>query len=103
MPDGAERAYRVEPLSDTGFHLGTGLYGGFEGHFQGEWRGDLHVDGEHVEDCDSVEVAHRLKQHRDGIVRVTDLGDGSTGVGTMQSGVVGAHPEMGLTAGASFA
>lgn len=102
MPDGTERAYRVEPVSATGFHLGTGLYGGFEGHYQGEWRGDLHVDGEHVQHCDTVEVAHRLKQHRDCIVRVTDLGDGATGVGTLQSNVVGAHPEMGLTAEASF-
>jgi hypothetical protein len=103
MPDGTDRNYRVEPVSDTGFHLGTGLYGGFEGHFQGEWRGELHVDGEHVSDCDTVEVAHRLKQHRDCIVRVTDLDDGSTGIGSMQSNVVGAHPQMGLTADASFA
>lgn len=103
LPDGTERAYRVEPVSDTGFHLGAGLYGGFEGHYQGEWRGDLHVDGEHVTDCDTPEVARRLKQHRDCIVRVTDLTDGSTGVGTMQSNVVGAHPEMRLTAEASFA
>ena len=103
MPDATERAYRVEPLSDTGFHLGTGLYGGFEGHFQGEWRGELHVDGEHVRDCHTVDVARRLKQHRDCIVRVTDLADGSTGVGSMQSNVVGAHPSMGLTAEASFA
>lgn len=103
MPDGSGRRYRVEPLSDTGFHLGTGLYGGFEGHFHGEWRGELHVDGEHVQDCDTVEVAHRLKQHRDCIVRLTDLEDGSTGIGTMQSNAVGAHPAMGLTAEASFA
>lgn len=103
MPDGSGRRYRVEPLSDTGFHLGTGLYGGFEGHFHGEWRGELHVDGEHVEDCDTVEAAHRLKQHRDCIVRLTDLEDGSTGIGTMQSNAVGAHPAMGLTAEASFA
>lgn len=102
MPDGTERTYRVDPISDTGFHLGAGLYGGFEGHHQGEWRGDLHVDGEHIERCDTVEVAHRLHQHRDCIVRVEDLTDGSTGVGTLQSNVVGAHPEMGLTAEASF-
>ena len=40
-PTARERTYRVEPVSATGFHLGTGLYGGFEGHHQGEWRGDL--------------------------------------------------------------
>jgi hypothetical protein len=103
MPDGTQRTYRVDPVSDTGFHLGAGLYGGFEGHFQGEWRGELHVDGEHVSGCDTVEVAHRLKQHRDCIVAVTDLDDGSTGIGSMQSNVVGAHPQMGLTEEASFA
>ena len=102
IADGSERRYRVEPVSATGFHLGTGLYGGFEGHHQGEWRGALHVDGEHVERCDTVEVAHRVHQHRDCIVRVEDLEDGSTGVGSMQSNVVGAHPDMGLTAQASF-
>lgn len=102
LADGSERTYRVEPVSSTGFHLGTGLYGGFEGHHQGEWRGELHVDGEHVEGCDTVDVAHRLHQHRDCIVRVEDLEDGSTGVGTMQSNVVGSHPDMGLTADASF-
>jgi hypothetical protein len=101
--DGTDRTYRVDPLSATGFHLGAGLYGGFGGHHQGEWRGELHVDGEHIEGCDTVEVAHRLHQHRDCIVRVEDLADGSTGVGTLQSNVVGAHPDMGLTAEASFA
>jgi hypothetical protein len=100
--DGSTRTYRVEPLSDTGFHLGTGLYGGFEGHFQGEWRGDLVVDGEHVTGCDNPDVARRLHQHRDCIVHVEDLADGSTGVGTLQSNVVGAHPAMGLTEEASF-
>jgi hypothetical protein len=103
LDDGTERTYRVEPVSSTGFHLGTGLYGGFEGHFHGEYRGPLHVDGEHIAGCDTVEVAHRIHQHRDCVVRVDDLGDGSTGVGTLQSNVVGAHPEMGLTAEASFA
>jgi len=103
MANGSTRTYRVEPLSDTGFHLGTGLYGGFEGHFHGEFRGELHVDGEHVTDCDTVAVAHRLHQHRDCIVSVTDLDDGSTGIGTIQSNAVGAHPDMGLTEEASFA
>jgi hypothetical protein len=103
MADGSVRSYRVEPVSTTGFHLGTGLYGGFEGHYQGEWRGELHVEGEHVTACDTVEVARRLHQHRDCIVRLTDLEDGSTGIGTMQSNVVGAHPSMGLTAEASIA
>ena len=102
LADGRECSYRVEPLSDTGYHLGTGLYGGFEGHYQGEWRGELHVEGEHVTGCDRPEVARRVRQHRDCVVRIEDLTGGSTGVGTVQSGVYGAHPDMGLTAEASF-
>lgn len=102
LSDGTTRTYRIEPVSTTGFHLGTGLYGGFDGHHQGEWRGSLHVDGEHIEGCDTAEVAHRIHQHRDCIVRVEDLEEGSIGVGTLQSNVVGSHPEMGLTAEASF-
>jgi len=27
----------------TGFHLGTGLYFGFDGARHGQWRGALHV------------------------------------------------------------
>lgn len=99
---GASHTYRIDPVSATGFHLGAGLYGGFEGHHQGEWRGSLHVDGEHLEGCDTAAVARRIHQHRDCIVRVEDLEDGSSGVGTLQSNVVGAHPDLGLTAAASF-
>lgn len=36
-------------------------------------------------------------------VRVDDLEDGWSGVGTLHSDVVGAHPDLGLTAEASFA
>ncbi|MGZ4693517.1 MAG: hypothetical protein ACXWA3_07805, partial [Acidimicrobiales bacterium] len=100
--DGTERVLRVEPVSATGFHLGTGLYGGFEGHVHGEYRGELNVEGEHIEHCDEVEVAHRIHQHRDCIVRVEDTSDGSTGVGSLQSIVAGPHPELGLTEAASF-
>jgi len=100
--DGTERTLHVEPVSTTGFHLGTGLYGGFEGHVHGEYRGELNVEGEHVAGCDEIEVAHRLHQHRDCIVRVEDRSDGSVGVGSMQTIVVGPHPELGLTEAASF-
>ncbi|HMG40366.1 MAG TPA: hypothetical protein VK611_03525 [Acidimicrobiales bacterium] len=102
LADGGERTFTVRPVSDTGFHLGTGLYGGFEDHWHGEWRGKLHVEGEHVVGCDRVDVAHRLHQHRDCIVRVEDPATGDTGVGTVQSIVTGAHPDLGLTAEASF-
>jgi hypothetical protein len=102
LADGGERTFDVHPVSDTGFHLGTGLYGGFDGHWHGEWRGKLHVEGEHVEGCDRVDVARRLHQHRDCIVRVEDPATGDTGVGTVQSIVTGAHPGLGLTEAASF-
>jgi hypothetical protein len=62
----------------------------------------VHTDGEHITGCDTVDVARRIHQHRDCIVRVEDLDDGSTGVGTLQSMATGPHPEMGLTAEASF-
>jgi hypothetical protein len=102
LGDGTSRTFDVRPVSDTGFHLGTGLYGGFEGHWQGEWRGDLHVDGEHVAGCNRPEVARRIHQHRDCIVRLDDRETGDWGVGSMQSIIAGAHPEIGLTEEASF-
>ena len=51
MADGTARPITVEAIGDTGFHLGAGLYFGFDGHHHGEWRGALHVDGEHIDDC----------------------------------------------------
>ena len=57
MADGSARPLTVTALGDTGFHLGTGLYFGFDGHWHGEWRGDLHVDGEHIADCTDADDA----------------------------------------------
>lgn len=102
LDDGSERTFLVEPVSDTGYHLGAGLYGGFEGHVHGEWRGELHVDGEHLTACDTPEVARRIHQHRDCIVRVTDPETGDTGIGSLQSIAAGAHPDLGLTEVNSF-
>jgi hypothetical protein len=102
MGDGEAKVFSLVPVSDTGFHLGTGLYGGWDGHFHGEFRGELVVEGEHVTGCDRPEVARRLHQHRDCIVRVEDPDTGDWGVGTLQSGAVGAHPAMGLTEANSF-
>jgi hypothetical protein len=102
MADGSLRELVVRPLSDTGFHLGTGLYGGWQGHWHGEWRGELHVEGEHVTGCDDPATAHDLHQHRDCIVSVEDPTTGARGVGTVQSIVVGAHPDLALTEAASF-
>jgi hypothetical protein len=102
LPDGSTRTFDVRPAADTGFHLGTGLYGGFDGHHHGEWRGELHVDGEHVTGCDRPEVARRIHQHRDCVVVVHDPEHGDTGAGPMQTIVTGAHPALGLTEAASF-
>ena len=97
------KTFSVTPLSDTGFHLGAGLYGGWQGHFHGEYRGELVVDGEHIVDCHLPEVARDLHQHRDCPVRIEDPATGDWGIGSLQSGVVGAHPELGLTEEASIA
>jgi len=102
MADGSERPLTVTALGDTGFHLGTGLYFGFDGHFHGDDRGELHVDGEHIADCTDVATAHRIHQIRDNLVRVEDPVGGSVGVGNMQTIFSGPHPDAGLTEDASF-
>lgn len=102
MGDGTERPLTVTPIDGTGFHLGTGLYFGFDGHWHGEWRGDLHVDGEHIADCSDPETARRIHQMRDCLVRVDDPVGGGTGWGNLQSIFAGPHPDLGLTEEASF-
>lgn len=97
-----QRPITIEPVSDTGFHLGTGLYLGYEGHWHGEWRGPLAVEGEHLDDCADPAVARRVHQLRDAVVRVEDPVGGGVGWGTAQTIVAGPHPEIGLTAEASF-
>lgn len=102
MPDGSKRPLTVRALSDTGFHLGTGLYFGFDGHWHGEWRGDLHIDGEHIPDCSHPDVARRVHQIRDNLVEVEDPVGGGIGVGNMQTIFAGPHPELGLSEESSF-
>jgi hypothetical protein len=102
MQDGTDRPITVTALGDTGFHLGGGLYFGFDGHWHGEDRGALHVDGEHIADCTEPETARRLHQLRDNLVRVDDPVGGGTGVGNMQTIFSGPHPDAGLTEEASF-
>jgi hypothetical protein len=102
LEDGSSRALQVEVLSETGFHLGAGLYFGFAGHHHGEWRGPLNVEGERVEDCTTPDNARRLHQIRDTVVRITDPVGGGVGVGNMQPIVTGAFPELGLDADSSF-
>ncbi len=102
MSDGTARPVTVTALGDTGFHLGTGLYFGFDGHWHGEDRGELHVDGEHIADCTEPATARRIHQIRDNLVRFDDPVGGGTGVGNMQTIVSGPQPEWGLTEEASF-
>jgi len=102
MSDGSKRPLTVTALGDTGFHLGAGLYFGFDGHWHGEWRGKLHVDGELIPDCTGPDEARRLHQLRDNVVRVDDPSGGGVGVGNMQTIFAGPHPEQGLTAESSF-
>ena len=96
MADGSDRKLEIEVLGDTGVQLGAGLYFGFDGHHHGEWRGELHVDGEHVADCSDPREARRLHQIRDTAVRVRDPAGGGVGVGNCQPIAYGPWPELGL-------
>jgi hypothetical protein len=98
LVDGTSHEVELEPMSDTGFHLGTGLYMEFEGKHHGAWLGREHLEGEHVPDC-AAEV-RRVHQLRDCIVRVRD-GD-AAGWGVFESIITGAWPDCGLTADGSF-
>jgi hypothetical protein len=98
--NGDVRTLGIEVVSDTGFHLGGGLYFGLDGHYHGEWRGPAHRDGDYFADCSDYETAKRIHQIRDCIVRVTD-GE-SVGYANYQTVVNGEWPELGLVAGNSF-
>lgn len=102
MADGSPRPLRVTAVSETGFHLGAGLYFGLDGHWHGQWRGPLLVEGEHTPDCTTPAAARRLHQLRDCIVRVEDPVGGGVGWGNLESLALGPHPELGLSADSSF-
>ncbi|MCU1641990.1 MAG: hypothetical protein JWN03_2265 [Nocardia sp.] len=100
--DGKERVLTLETLSDTGFHLGAGLYFGFDGQHHGSWRGpQLHLDGERIPDCSTHEAARRLHQIRDTVIRVTDS-SGAIGYGNCQPIITGGDESLGLTKESSF-
>ncbi|MGZ4678364.1 MAG: hypothetical protein ACXV8Y_17680 [Acidimicrobiia bacterium] len=102
MADGSSRPLALTPVSDTGFHLGTDLYHGFDGMSHGQWRGRHHQDGEYFPDVSVPDVARRVHQHRDCVIRVDDPVGGGTGIGNLQSIVLGEDDAMGLSAAASF-
>ena len=87
---GDDRRFELEVASSTGFHLGAGLYFGWQGHHHGEWRGS------------DPDLARQLHQIRDTVVRVRDLDTGADGLGNCQPIVAGGIPELGLTRETSF-
>jgi hypothetical protein len=102
MGDGSTRPLHYEAVSETGVHLGAGLYFGFDGHHHGEWRGALHVDGERIENCVDREQARRLHQLRDTVVHVVDPVGGGEGWGNAQPIIAGGSARHGLDAADSF-
>lgn len=102
MADGRERPLVLTVLGDTGVHLGAGLYFGFDGQWHGQYRGPLHVDGEHVADCTTRSAAERLHQLRDTVVAVEDPTVGGHGWANAQPLVIGPHPDLGLDEDSSF-
>lgn len=102
MADGSARTMEVSPVSDTGFHLGSALYFGLDGHWHGEWRGSSHVEGEYIANCADPKIARRIHQLRSAVVRVNDPVGGGVGYGDFQTLAVGPDEAMGLSAEASF-
>lgn len=97
---GKTRTIEIEPLSDTGFHLGTGLYFGHKGHRHGMYLGPDHVDGERYDDVSTADAVRIVHQLRDCPVRARE-GD-AEGYGIFESMVIGAHEKYGLTREDSF-
>lgn len=89
LEDGSTRHFRVEVLGDTGFHLGAGLYHGFEGQHHGQWRGPMHLEGEHFADCSTPDSVQRLNQFRDCLVALHDDAEHAIGIGNFQTWVQG--------------
>jgi hypothetical protein len=102
MADGTKRPLTMRAVSETGFHLGAGLYLGYGGQWHGQWRGEEFLEGEYHADCSDPDVARELHQLRDCVVKVGDPVGGGTGWGNLQSIVTGEHKDMGLGPDGSF-
>lgn len=100
--DGTKRPITVTAAGPTGYHLGPAGYYGWNDWVYGEWVGELRIEGNHITDCDNPEIARRVHQLRDLLVRVEDPVGGGVGLGDLESFALGAFPEMGLTAENSF-
>jgi hypothetical protein len=100
--DGTARPLTITPLADTGFHLGTSGYFGWRGRSHGKWQGELEVDGEHLSGMNTPELAREAHQLRDAPVAVTDPVGGGRGFGNLETMILGAFPERGLSAESSF-
>jgi hypothetical protein len=96
MADGSERPLTIEALGDTGVQLGAGLYFGLDGHHHGEFRGELNIDGERIDDCSTPAMARRFHQIRDTAIRIEDPVGGGVGYGNCQPMAVGPWPDLGL-------
>ena len=102
LADGSTHDLTIRPVSDTGFHLGTGLYFGLDGEIHGMWHGPLRVTGEYIEDCSEPTVARTIHQLRDCVVTVDDPAESAQGCGNAQTMVLGDLPGLGLSADTSF-
>ena len=100
--DGSSRTITLEVPTDTGFHLGAGLYFGWKGHHHGDWRGPLVVEGERLADCTEPALARELHQIRDTFVLVDDPTGGGRGWGNCQPMVTGGDDRLGLDAADSL-
>tara|TARA_R110000787_G_scaffold25373_10_gene71362 strand:+ start:7269 stop:8432 length:1164 start_codon:yes stop_codon:yes gene_type:complete len=100
MLNGENHAVEVEVPGESGFHLGTALYLGFEGKKHGMYRGELFVDGEKIDNTKDPETLRRIHQLRDCPIRIRE-GD-AVGYGIFESVLIGPWPEYGLTSENSF-
>lgn len=96
MTDGSNRTLLARAMGQTGFHLGAGLYHGFDGKYLGQWRGPMAVEGDYFQDCSTPESAARLNQFRDCLIEVHDSETGAVGWGNCQTYVHGNWPDLGL-------
>jgi hypothetical protein len=95
--DGSTRPLTIKPVSSTGFHLGTGGYFGWDGRPAGMFTKEPTLAGEKISNCDDPVVARRVHQLRDLLVHIDDPIGGGSGLANIETLIIGAFPEKGLT------